>query len=169
MAARSWTRRLEFHERAMVRARIPCHPVSWDGRGLFCHRKFGVNGSTLRFVGFDVGPSWAGLLPISNNSNETRQDDYPSQRAGTRSRTRGGPVLPSRGFSKKTGLVLSWSYGQAKPRVNEYRWTNLFSVLWVEQPVGTGFSQGAPNIQNEDQLAEQLVGFLRQFLKVFSD
>jgi len=61
----------------------------------------------------------------------------------------------------------------------------------VEQPVGTGFSQGEPNIrvrsfdkasvvvpesfflfisgQNEDDLAEQLVGFLQQFLEVFSE
>ena len=42
-------------------------------------------------------------------------------------------------------------------------------MLWVEQPVGTGFSQGTPNIENEDQLAEQLVGFMQQFLDVFSE
>ena len=64
---------------------------------------------------------------------------------------------------------LSWSWGQAKPTVNEHSWTNLSSVLWVEQPVGTGFSQGTPNIENEDQLAEQLVGFMQQFLEVFSE
>jgi len=53
--------------------------------------------------------------------------------------------------------------------VNEQSWTNLSSVLWVEQPVGTGFSQGTPNIQNEDDLAAQLVGFMQQFLDVFSE
>ncbi|KAJ3506989.1 hypothetical protein NMY22_g17076 [Coprinellus aureogranulatus] len=42
-------------------------------------------------------------------------------------------------------------------------------VLWVEQPVGTGFSQGTPNITNENDLAEQVVGFLGQFLGVFSE
>ena len=35
--------------------------------------EFWVNGSALPLVDFDVGPSWAGLLPISNNTNETRQ------------------------------------------------------------------------------------------------
>ena len=35
--------------------------------------EFWVNGSALPLVDFDVGPSWAGLLPISNNPNETRQ------------------------------------------------------------------------------------------------
>jgi carboxypeptidase D len=29
----------------------------------------------------------------------------------------------------------------------------LANVLWVEQPVGTGFSQGTANIQDENGLA----------------
>ena len=53
--------------------------------------------------------------------------------------------------------------------MNEYSWTNLSSVLYIEQPVGTGFTQGTPNIGNEDDLAEQFVGFLQQFLKVFPE
>jgi carboxypeptidase D len=42
---------------------------------------------------------------------------------------------------------FQWGYGQAKPTQSEFSWTNLSSVLWVEQPVGTGFSQGIPNIK----------------------
>jgi hypothetical protein len=34
---------------------------------------FYVNGTTIPDVDFDVGPSWAGLLPISNATNESRQ------------------------------------------------------------------------------------------------
>jgi hypothetical protein len=30
------------------------------------------------------------------------------------------------------------------PTQNEWSWTNLSSVLYVEQPVGTGYSQGKP-------------------------
>ena len=41
---------------------------------------------------------------------------------------------------------ISWQFGQAKPTLNPYSWTNLGHMLWVEQPVGTGFSQGVPNI-----------------------
>lgn len=33
----------------------------------------------------------------------------------------------------------------------------------------TGFSQGAPSISNDDELGEQLMGFLIQFLEVFSE
>jgi len=35
--------------------------------------EFYVDGTSLPLVDFDVGPSWAGLLPISNSPNETRQ------------------------------------------------------------------------------------------------
>jgi hypothetical protein len=42
-------------------------------------------------------------------------------------------------------------------------------MLYIEQPVGTGYTQGTPSIENEDDLAEQFVGFLQQFLKVFPE
>ncbi|KAF8121422.1 Alpha/Beta hydrolase protein [Boletus edulis] len=96
--------------------------------------KFWVNGSAL--------PFWAGLLPISNNSNETRQDKRRSWCSSLE------------GLLQENGVVSGPTY---------------LSLLWIEQPVGTGFSQGTPNIENEDQLAEQLVGFLQQFLEVFSE
>ena len=35
--------------------------------------EFFVDGTTIPEVDFDVGPSWAGLLPISNAANETRE------------------------------------------------------------------------------------------------
>ncbi|KAH7921991.1 alpha/beta-hydrolase [Leucogyrophana mollusca] len=138
--------------------------------------EFYVNGSSLPLVDFDIGPSWAGLLPISNSPNETRQLYFwffPPGPQGSLDDlifwTNGGPGCSSlEGLLQENG-PLSWAWGQAKPTVNEHSWTNLSSVLWVEQPVGTGFSQGTPNIQNEDELAEQLVGFMQQFLEVFSE
>ena len=39
------------------------------GHGL----EFFVDGKNIPQVSFDVGPSWAGLLPISGNANETRK------------------------------------------------------------------------------------------------
>lgn len=35
--------------------------------------EFYVNGATIPQVNFDVGPSWAGLIPISSAANETRK------------------------------------------------------------------------------------------------
>jgi len=34
---------------------------------------FYVDGTTIPEVDWDVGPSWAGLLPISGDENETRK------------------------------------------------------------------------------------------------
>ena len=34
---------------------------------------FYVDGTTIPEVDFDVGPSWAGLLPISGDKDETRK------------------------------------------------------------------------------------------------
>ncbi|KAG6873608.1 hypothetical protein C0995_013981 [Termitomyces sp. Mi166 len=156
--------------------------------------QFYVDGTTIPEVDFDIGPSWSGLLPISSDPQETRKvrpsDQISPWVSFNVSRklffwffppgpdgslddlifwTNGGP-----GCSALEGLLqengpFQWGYGQAKPTVNEFSWTNLSSVLWVEQPVGTGFSQGKPNITNEDDLAAQLVGFLQQFLEVFSE
>lgn len=38
--------------------------------------EFFVDGTSIPEVSFDVGPSWAGLLPISNAANETRKVRY---------------------------------------------------------------------------------------------
>ncbi|KAJ7667096.1 alpha/beta-hydrolase [Mycena rosella] len=138
--------------------------------------EFYVDGTTIPLVDFDVGPSWSGLMPISANANETRKLFFwffPPGPEGSLDDlifwTNGGPGCSSlEGFLQENGPI-SWSFGQAKPTQNANSWTNLSSVLWVEQPVGTGFSQGTPNITNEDDLAAQLVGFMQQFLEVFSE
>ena len=32
--------------------------------------------------------------------------------------------------------------GTAKPKKNKFAWSEMTNMLWVEQPVGTGFAQG---------------------------
>ncbi|KAK0191664.1 alpha/beta-hydrolase [Armillaria mellea] len=137
---------------------------------------FLVDGARIPEVDFDVGPSWAGLMPISSDPNETRKLFFwffPPGPQGSMDDlifwTNGGPGCSSlEGFLQENG-PFQWGVGTAKPIVNDMSWTNLSSVLWVEQPVGTGFSQGTPTITNEDDLAAQLVGFFQQFLEVFSE
>lgn len=36
-------------------------------------------------------------------------------------------------------------------------------MLWVENPVGTGFSIGKPNATNEDDVASDFVKFFKNF------
>ncbi|KAI0666135.1 alpha/beta-hydrolase [Trametes maxima] len=138
--------------------------------------EFYVDGTTIPEIGWDVGPSWSGLIPISSHANETRKLFFwffPPGPQGSLDDiifwTNGGPGCSSlEGLLQETG-PFQWSYGQARPTQNEFSWTNLSSVLFVEQPVGTGFSQGEPNIHNEDELAAQVVGFLQQFLDIFKE
>ncbi|KAJ7226637.1 alpha/beta-hydrolase [Mycena haematopus] len=125
--------------------------------------KFYVDGATIPEVDFDVGPSWSGLLPISGDANETRKLFFwffPPGPEGSLDDlvfwTNGGPGCSSlEGFLQENG-PFQWGVGTAKPIVNVNSWTNLSSVLWVEQP-------------NEVDVAAQVVGFLEQFLEVFSE
>ncbi|THG97171.1 hypothetical protein EW026_g4786 [Hermanssonia centrifuga] len=138
--------------------------------------KFFVDGTKLPDVNFDAGPSWSGLMPISADPHETRKLFFwfwPTTNASNANDllfwTNGGPGCSSlEGFLQENGPI-SWSWGQAAPTPNQWSWTSLANVLWVEQPVGTGFSQGAPSISNDDELAEQATGFLEQFLDTFSE
>ncbi|KAF8510568.1 alpha/beta-hydrolase [Hysterangium stoloniferum] len=139
-------------------------------------KEFFVDGTKIPDVNFDAGPSWSGLMPISGNKNETRKlffwfwpTNNPAHGDELLFWTNGGPGCSSlEGFFQENGPI-TWSWGQALPTANPWSWTNLSHVLWVEQPVGTGFSQGEASISNDDELAEQLTGFFEQFLDVFSE
>ncbi|KAH9927439.1 alpha/beta-hydrolase [Epithele typhae] len=138
--------------------------------------EFFVDGTKIPDVNFDAGPSWSGLMPISGAANETRKLFFwfwPTNNASNANDllfwTNGGPGCSSlEGFLQENGPI-SWSWGQAEPTPNPFSWTNLANVLWVEQPVGTGFSQGRPDISNDDELAAEVAGFMEQFLEVFSE
>lgn len=43
---------------------------------------------------------------------------------------------------------------------NPYAWTNLTNMLWVDQPVGTGFSRGEAKNMSMVEVAEEFNGFL---------
>ncbi|ORY17333.1 Alpha/Beta hydrolase protein [Clohesyomyces aquaticus] len=125
-------------------------------------------------VPFDIGESYAGLLPISDDPNETRKLFFwffPSTNSGCGEDVtiwlNGGP-----GCSSLSGLLtenspISWQAGTLAPVQNPYSWTNLTNMLWVEQPVGVGYSQGIPNITNEAELGNEFRGFYKSFVDTF--
>lgn len=51
---------------------------------------------------------------------------------------------------------------------NPWTWTNLTNVVWVEYPVGTGFTQGNASATTEAGAAQQFLGFWRNFIDTFS-
>ena len=79
----------------------------------------------------------------------------------------GGP-----GCSSLSGLLtengpFTWEAGTKAPVQNPYTWVNLTNMMWVEQPVGVGFSQGVPNITNEVELGLEFIGFYKNFVDAF--
>lgn len=139
------------------------------------HVEFVVDGNAIPDVAFDIGESYAGLLPISSNPDETRELYFwffPSENALAGDEIliwlNGGPGCSSlEGLLQENGPFL-WQYGTFKPYPNPYTWVNLTNVVWVEQPVGTGFSQGKPNATNEIEVAHQFLGFFKNFVDTFA-
>jgi len=80
----------------------------------------------------------------------------------------GGPGCSSlEGFLQENGPFL-WNYGTFKPVKNPWTWVKLTNTLWVEQPVGTGFSQGDQNETNEKAVAESFLAWFKNFIDTFS-
>ncbi|KAF1943884.1 alpha/beta-hydrolase [Clathrospora elynae] len=137
-------------------------------------KPFAVNGTGIPEVPFDIGESYAGLLPISDDPEETRKLFFwffPSTRTDSPEEVviwlNGGP-----GCSSLSGLLtengpFTWEAGTLAPVQNPYSWTNLTNMLWVEQPVGVGYSQGVPNITNEVELGNEFRGFYKSFVDLF--
>lgn len=137
--------------------------------------KFVVNGSAIPEVPFDLGESYAGLLPISADPDESRQLYFwffPAAHGAPQEQEiviwlNGGPGCSSLlGLFTENGPFL-WQAGTLAPTANPYSWNNLTNIVWVEQPVGVGYSQGTPNITNEEELSQQFIGFYKQFVDAF--
>jgi carboxypeptidase D len=71
------------------------------------------------------------------------------------------------GFLQENGPI-QWQYGTYAPVQNPWSWSNLTNVVWVEQPVGTGFTQGTPTATSEADVAAQFLGFWKNFVDTFS-
>jgi len=187
--------------------------LSTTFRLLLTASEFGVDGTGLPDVNFDIGESYAGLLPVSTKPGEPRQLYFwffPSANPlGQEEITiwlNGGPGCSSlEGFFQENGPVL-WQYGNhdyLNTKLSESLYTNekscrhipsraqsvyvvsrssdnsvfipdflpsrinLTSMIWVEQPVGTGFSQGVPDATNETTVAAEFLGFFKNFIDTF--
>lgn len=139
---------------------------------------FAVNGSALPEVDFDIGESYAGTLSIDSNANSSNALwfwFFPSENPAAGDEIviwlNGGPGCSSLdGLLQENGPFL-WQSGTYSPIQNPYSWTNLTNMIWVDQPVGTGFSpasNGTPaSIKNETQVAQDFMGFWKNFMDTF--
>ena len=128
-------------------------------------------------IPFEVPQSWAGLMPISGSKNETRELFFwlwaRTGDVGHDDITiwlNGGPGCSSlEGALSELGPILLPRSPKDVAAPNPYSWTNLSHVLFVETPVGVGFTRGKPNIHNEYDHAREFYGFLEQFFKTFKE
>ena len=51
---------------------------------------------------------------------------------------------------------------------NRYNWASLTNVLFVDQPLGIGLSQGELDTSNDVEIAKHFKGFYKQFVKTFN-
>jgi cathepsin A (carboxypeptidase C) len=52
-------------------------------------------------------------------------------------------------------------------RINPYAWNNNANLLYIDQPLGTGFSTGSQLDKTEDEIAADFYLFLQEFLNSF--
>ncbi|KAK4249211.1 hypothetical protein C7999DRAFT_39627 [Corynascus novoguineensis] len=137
--------------------------------------RFVVNGSALPLVDFDVGESYAGLLPIGDDTGSQLYFwFFPStnplayQNKEILIYLTGGPGCSSIGELLQLNGPISWPPGAFQPIPNRWSWHRLTNVVWIDQPLGTGFSRGAPTAINEEDVAQQFLGFWQNFVQTFA-
>ncbi|PQE22949.1 carboxypeptidase cpdS protein [Rutstroemia sp. NJR-2017a BBW] len=136
---------------------------------------YAVNGSALPDVDFNIGESYAGTLPISNNASDTNRlwfwffpSDNPLAEKEITIWLNGGPGCSSLdGLFQENG-PFSWQSGTYAPVPNPYSWTNLTNMVWIDQPVSTGFSPGNALVNDETDVATQFNAFWKNFIDTFS-
>ncbi|PMD46844.1 alpha/beta-hydrolase [Hyaloscypha variabilis F] len=127
--------------------------------------------TSLLGVAYDIGEMYSGLVPVDER-NKSRALFFVFQP------TIGPPVdeinnlvkwrtCSLEGFFQENGRFL-WQSGQFAPELNPYSWVNLTNMLWVEQPVGTGFSIGEITATSEKDNAQDFVNFFLNFQNLFS-
>lgn len=124
------------------------------------------------------GESYAGTLPITANASDPNQLYFwffPSKNPKASDEIviwlNGGPGCSSMdGLLQENGPFL-WQSGTYAPQRNPFSWTNLTNMIYVDQPIGTGFSPAAPGapaqITNEIQVAQDFMGFWKNFMSTF--
>ncbi|KAG5950134.1 hypothetical protein E4U53_005446 [Claviceps sorghi] len=137
--------------------------------------KYLLNGTAIPDVDFDIGEAYAGQMSISDDVDGPDKFFFWFQPSPNPAADKeiliwlnGGP-----GCSSLEGLIqengpFSWQYGTFKPVPNPWAWHHLTNVLWVEQPLNTGFSTGNVTATSEEDLARQFLGFFKNFVQTFS-
>lgn len=101
--------------------------------------EYAVNGTGIPEVDFDIGESYAGLLPISSSSASSQLYFwfFPSSNPAASDEItiwlNGGPGCSSlEGLLQENGPFL-WQYGTFKPVQNQWSWSKLTNMVSLER------------------------------------
>ncbi|KUI53502.1 Carboxypeptidase S1 [Cytospora mali] len=79
----------------------------------------------------------------------------------------GGPACSSMiGLFQEHG-PCHFVNGSTEPSLNEYSWNSYANMLYVDQPIGTGFSYGTDDVTSTVTAAEYVWTFLQNFYAAF--
>ncbi|KAJ5693178.1 hypothetical protein N7462_002601 [Penicillium macrosclerotiorum] len=123
-------------------------------------------------VPFDVGEMYSGLVPIDADDKSRElffifQPTIGKEVDEVTIWLNGGPGCSSmEGFFQENGRFV-WQPGTYAPVENPYSWVNLTNMLWVDQPVGTGYSTGTPTATSQEEIAQDFIKFFKNFQKLF--
>ncbi|KAF2434694.1 carboxypeptidase S3, penicillopeptidase S3, CPD-S3 [Tothia fuscella] len=127
---------------------------------------------SLPDVPFNIGEMYSGLMPVKagDTSRQLFFVYQPTINAPVDEITiwmNGGPGCSSlEGFFQENGRFV-WLENQPRPTINDQAWVNATNMLWVEQPIGTGFTVGTPTAKTEEEIAADFVGFFKNFQTTF--
>ncbi|KAI9351803.1 serine carboxypeptidase-domain-containing protein [Zopfochytrium polystomum] len=126
------------------------------------------------FTGSNQNTSYAGYVPVSNGTYQTGSLFFwyfPSSNTTSQNLViwlNGGPGCSSLiGMFEENGPVLMQDDGTLKQ--NPYAWSTVANMLYVEQPVGVGYSvaNGDAYPSTEFEIANTFYSFLDNFYKIF--
>ena len=155
---------------AQLNGTAPCNSTS-------CYRYY-TNKTAPYFiekwplVDFPPGEFYSGNVAI-NESDPSRTMFFvfkPATDAGPVNETviwfNGGPGCSSlTGFLIENGPIL-WQPGTLKPVENPYAWSTVTNMLWVEYPVGVGFTTGNITAIDNVDTARDFVGFYKNWVSM---
>ncbi|KAJ6571728.1 Alpha/Beta hydrolase protein [Mycena capillaripes] len=135
--------------------------------------KFAVNGTNIPLYDYDLGASYAGLLPIAQeyrvdpNGTDARELFFwffPSENPATEDEITiwftGGPGCSSLVASLQENGPFLWQPTTAAPFPNPWSWNKLTNIVYVE---------GRPGclLKDETDVAQEFLGFWKNFMEAF--
>ena len=139
-------------------------------------------------VDHKLTPSWAGQIPVQGTKDdelffwlfeaETQSNELLSTcslhhqgdsltKLVTSVWFQGGPGCAGLGGMAKENGPVYFPGNSSTPQPNPYSWTKLANVLYVDQPVGTGFSGGSNPANNNTEITAQFYNWLKVFYHEF--